>query len=47
MDSLALKELDNLDLIFHFGRGETLESDQFMSRDPWTGTRLGASQESM
>lgn len=39
MNSLELKELNNLeDLIIHFGKGETLESDKFMSRGPLTGT---------
>ena len=39
MNSLELKELNNLeDLIIHFGKGETLELDQFMSRGPSTGT---------
>ena len=37
MNSLELKELHNLeDLIIHFGKGETLESDEFMSRGPST-----------
>jgi hypothetical protein len=37
MNSLELKELHNLeDMIIHFGKGETLESDEFMSRGPST-----------
>ena len=38
LNSLELKELNNLeDLIINFGKGETPESDKFMSRGPSTG----------